>query len=133
MLAGNLHHENIVTVYEYGEHEEKPFLAMEFLEGEDLQQIINSKRPLSLMQKCQIMFQAAEGLHCAHRNGIIHRDVKPANIMVLPDGGTKIMDFGIARILRDAHATRLTREGYMLGTLLYMAPEQFNNATADAL
>src|SRR5581483_2400831 len=132
-VAGNLRHENIVTVYEYGEHEDRPFLAMELLEGEDLQQIIHSKRQLTVLEKCQIMFQVAEGLHCAHRNGVIHRDVKPANIMVLPDGRAKIMDFGVARIVRDAQATRLTREGYILGTLLYMAPEQFNSATVDVL
>src|SRR5581483_11888884 len=76
-VAGNLRHENIVTVYEYGEHEGKPFLAMEFLEGEDLHRVLKSKRPLSLLQKCRIMSQVADGLHCAHRHGIIHRDVKP--------------------------------------------------------
>src|SRR5262245_37554075 len=90
-VAGNLRHENIVTVYEYGEHEGQPFLAMEFLEGEELAYIISAKKPLTLLQKCQIMFQVAEGLNCAHRNGVVHRDVKPANIMVLADGRIKIM------------------------------------------
>src|SRR5581483_379992 len=132
-VAGNLRHENIVTVYEYGEHEGKPFLAMEFLEGEDLQQILTSRRTLTLLQKCQIMWQVAEGLSCAHRNGVVHRDVKPANIMVLADGSIKIMDFGIARVLRDAGGTRLTKEGHMIGTLLYMAPEQLNGSEADVL
>src|SRR5579863_5467302 len=84
-VAGNLRHENIVTVYEYGEHEGQPFLAMEYLEGEDLQHILASGRQLSLLEKCNIMSQVAEGLYCAHRNGVVHRDIKPANIMVLPD------------------------------------------------
>ncbi len=132
-VAGNLRHENIVTVYEYGEHEGQPFLAMEYLEGEDLQHILASGRQLSLLQKCDIMSQVAEGLYCAHRNGVVHRDVKPANIMVLPDGRVKIMDFGIARITQDRDATRLTQEGWVVGTLLYMAPEQFGGGEVDAL
>ena len=132
-VAGNLRHENIVTVYEYGEYEDKPFLAMEFLDGEDLHHAIATKRPLSLLQKCQIMSQVAEGLYCAHSNGVVHRDVKPSNVMVLGDGRVKIMDFGIARVIRDSEATRLTQEGYMLGTLLYMAPEQMAGNETDAL
>src|ERR1044072_4609886 len=135
-ITSNLRHENIVTVYEYGEHEGKPFLAMEFLEGEDLQQIINSRKPLSLLQKCQIMSKVAEGLYCAHRNSVVHCDVKTANVMVLADGGVKILDFGIARINRDTEATqaiRLTRPGELLGTLLYMAPEEFAGSEIDAL
>ena len=116
--AGNLHHENIVTIYEFGEDKGLPFIAMEFLEGEDLQQVIASRRPLTLLQKLSIMSQVAEGLYCAHRHGVVHRDVKPANIRLLPDGAVKIMDFGIARLLRDDVATRLTRQGHVIGTLL---------------
>jgi eukaryotic-like serine/threonine-protein kinase len=132
-VAGNLRHENIVTVYEYGEFEGQPFLAMEYLEGEDLQQIVGSHKPLTLLEKCRIMSQVAEGLDCAHRAGVVHRDVKPANIMVRRDGVVKIMDFGIARVTRDTEATRLTQQGYVLGTLIYMAPEQFAGAEIDAL
>ena len=132
-VAGNLRHENIITVYEYGEHQGQPFLAMEYLEGEDLHHIIAGRKPLTLLQKCNIMAQVAEGLYCAHQHGVVHRDVKPANIMVLHDGRVKIMDFGIARIIRDTEATRLTRQGFVLGTLLYMAPEQFAGSDIDAL
>ncbi len=132
-VAGNLRHENIVTVYEYGEHEGQPFLAMEYLEGEDLQHILTSGRQLTLLQKTNIMSQVAEGLYCAHSNGVVHRDVKPANIMVLPDGRVKIMDFGIARLTQNRDATRLTQEGWVVGTLLYMAPEQFAGGEVDAL
>jgi len=132
-VAGNLRHENIVTVYEYGEFEGNPFLVMEYLEGEDLHEIIASHKPLSLLQKCNIMSQVAEGLYCAHRNGVVHRDVKPANIMVLGDGRVKIMDFGIARLAGDRNVTRLTQEGFVIGTLLYMAPEQLSGGEVDAL
>jgi len=132
-VTGNLRHENIVTIYEFGEFEGKPFLAMEYLEGEDLQQIIAARKPLTLLQKCNIMLQVAEGLYCAHRNGVVHRDVKPANIMVMGDGRVKIMDFGIARLTSGREATRLTSQGSVIGTLLYMAPEQFSGGAVDAL
>ncbi len=132
-VAGKLRHENIVTVYEYGEHEGRPFLAMEYLEGEDLAHVISSHKPLTLLQKCSIMAQVADGLHCAHAHGVVHRDVKPANIMVRPDGHVKIMDFGIARIKQGPEDTRLTQEGWMIGTLLYTAPDQFAGHEVDAL
>ncbi|HLJ48089.1 MAG TPA: protein kinase [Bryobacteraceae bacterium] len=132
-VAGKLRHENIVTVYEYGEHEGRPFLAMEYLEGEDLHHVISTHKPLTLLQKCSIMAQVADGLHCAHSHGVVHRDVKPANIMMRPDGRVKIMDFGIARLTQGPDSTRLTQEGWMIGTLLYTAPDQFAGAEVDAL
>src|SRR5579872_6824567 len=95
--AGNLRHRNIVTIYDYGEFNGRPYLAMELLEGEDLTNIIHSRKPLTLLEKMDIMDQVADGLDCAHNNGIVHRDVKPANIRLLPDGTVKILDFGIAR------------------------------------
>jgi serine/threonine-protein kinase len=131
-VAGNLRHHNIVTVYEYGAHDGAPFLAMEYLEGEDLHHVITSRKPLSLWAKCNIMSQVADGLHYAHGSGVIHRDIKPANIMVLPGGAVKIMDFGIARLSRAPDATRLTQQGYLIGTLRYMAPEQLTNSGFDA-
>jgi serine/threonine protein kinase len=133
MVAGNLRHENIVTVYEYGVHRDLPFIVMEFLKGEDLQHIIASQKPLTLLEKCSIMWQVAEGLHCAHRNGVVHRDVKPANIMVLSDGAVKIMDFGIARLSERSDNTRLTEKGFLIGTVSYMAPEQFAGSDFDDL
>ncbi len=128
--AGRLRHKNVVTIYDYGEHEGVPFLVMEYLEGRTLEQILRSAEKISLLQKMQIMAQAADGLHCAHQNGIVHRDVKPSNIMVLGDGTVKIMDFGIARALQDD--TRRTRTGLLIGTLSYMCPEQFQCGIADA-
>src|SRR5687767_15058597 len=129
--AGKLRHRNIVTVYDYGEHENKPYLVMEFLEGEDLQMIVSSNRTLSLLEKTSIITQVAEGLQHAHHNGIVHRDVKPANIMILKDGTAKIMDFGIARALIES--ARLTQHGSLLGTLSYMAPEVFQGTDVDHL
>src|SRR5712692_11277646 len=82
--AGNLRHKNIVTIYEFGEEKGVPFIAMEYLEGEDLHHVISSRKALTLLQKVQIMSQVAEGLHCAHQRRVVHRDVKPANIMLLP-------------------------------------------------
>ncbi|HZS54376.1 MAG TPA: protein kinase [Bryobacteraceae bacterium] len=133
MAAGNLRHENIVTIYEFGEEQDVPFIAMEYLEGEDLQQTITSRRALTLLDKVSIMSQVAAGLDCAHRHGVVHRDVKPANIRLLPDGRVKIMDFGIARLIREDGAARLTRQGHLLGTLLYMAPEQVMGSDTDFL
>src|SRR5215471_6174439 len=133
MLAGKLGHRNIVTVYEYGTHNDLPFLAMEYLEGQDLHHIISSRTPLSLLAKCNIMSEVAEGLHCAHQSGVVHRDMKPGNIMVLRDGSVKIMDFGIARLASAPDATRLTQQGYLIGTLRYMAPEQLAGSDFDAL
>src|SRR5215831_18864194 len=133
MAAGNLRHENIVTIYEFGEDKGVRFIAMEYLEGEDLQQVLASGKPLTLLEKVSIMTQAAAGLDCAHRHGVVHRDVKPANIRILPDGIVKIMDFGIARLMRDSGVARLTRQGHVLGTLLYMAPEQVMSSQSDAL
>src|SRR5215510_6715480 len=116
IAAGNLRHENIVTIYEFGEDKGVRFIAMEYLEGEDLQQVLASGKPLTLLEKVSIMTQAAAGLDCAHRHGVVHRDVKPANIRLLPDGTVKIMDFGIARLMRDSGVARLTRQGHVLWT-----------------
>ncbi len=131
--AGKLKHKNIVTIHEFGEHNGRPFLVMELLEGQDLLQIIKDGVPLTLLQKMNIMDQVAEGLDCAHGNGVIHRDIKPANIRLLPDGTVKIMDFGVARMNRDRNETGLTQQGDLIGTILYMSPEQFAGSVADVL
>src|SRR5215471_3135830 len=132
--AGNLRHKNIITIYDFGDHEGLPYIVMEFLEGEDLQQIISQKKPLTLLQKVSIMLQVADGLHCAHRSGVVHRDVKPGNIRLLSDGTVKIMDFGIARLVTGGGGgARITRQGHVIGTLMYMAPEQVRGAEVDFL
>jgi len=132
VAAGNLQHKNIVTVYEFGEQDGQAYLVMEFLQGRDLQHVLQEEAALSLLQKVQIMSQVASGLHFAHIHGVVHRDVKPANIMILPDGTVKIMDFGIARLLYATGAAQ-TQTGFMIGSLLYMSPEQFGAGPIDAL
>ena len=130
--AGNLNHKNIVTVYEFGEDRGMFFLAMEYLAGQDLQKIIDAAAPRSILDKMRIMTQVAEGLLCAHQGGVVHRDVKPANVMLLPDGTVKVMDFGIARLTRE-NSARLTQTGYLIGSVSHMAPEQFRGVEADVL
>lgn len=130
--TGNLHHPNLVTIHEFGEESNLHYLVMEFLEGEDLQKVMQTKRALSLLDKVEIMQQVAAGLHSAHEKGVVHRDVKPSNIMVLKDGVVKLMDFGIARLTRN-DTTRVTRAGMLVGTMNYMSPEQFRDGEVDAL
>ena len=129
--AGNLRHENIVTIHDYGDDDGVPYLVMELLEGRDLYHIMRDGPKLSLLDKMQVMSQVAQGLQCAHENGVVHRDIKPANVMVLADGTVKILDFGIARMTGEV--SRLTQSGYLVGTPLYMSPEQLSGADADAL
>ncbi|MGH9632782.1 MAG: protein kinase domain-containing protein, partial [Bryobacteraceae bacterium] len=128
--TGKLRHRNIITVHDYGEHQGTPYLVMEHLEGSDLHRILASGSRPGVPEAVSIMAQVADGLLHAHQNGIVHRDVKPANIMVLNDGSVKIMDFGIARVLRDC-GTRLTQRGNLVGTVSYMAPEHFQDAEID--
>jgi hypothetical protein len=129
--AGNLHHRNIVTIHESGEYEGKPYIVMELLEGETLQQLIERHAPISLLDKLRIMLQVAEGLAFAHERGVIHRDIKPANIMRLSNGDAKIMDFGIARGLGGGDTWK-TLQGVFIGTPAYSAPERYNSIDADA-
>jgi Protein kinase domain len=127
--AGNLNHPNIVTIHDYGDFEGEPFLVMEYLEGQDLQRAVESGRKFDLVEITDIMSQVADALECAHQHGVIHRDVKPANIMLLNRGGVKLMDFGIARLA--GSNTQQTKIGHLVGTVLYMSPEQFHNLELD--
>ena len=132
--ASKLEHENIVRVYNFDLQNGMPYLVMELMEGETLEKVIKSKmvfgRPIQLLDEVEIMFQVAKGLQYAHAQNVIHRDIKPGNIMVLPNGTAKVMDFGIARVM-DKDGTRRTRQGDVAGTILYMAPEQFKGYDAD--
>ncbi|MCU0256508.1 MAG: protein kinase [Vicinamibacterales bacterium] len=125
--AARLRHPNIVTVFDIGEHEGRPFIAMEYVPGESLSDIVKRKGPLDLGRVLGWMESLCSGLSHAHRSGIVHRDIKPANMMVDAEGTLKIVDFGIAR-LADSH---MTREGVLVGTINYMAPEQILGAAAD--
>jgi len=121
--AGAIQHANIVTVYDLGESEGQLYIAMELVEGRDLSDMIALRDPLALERKLDITIEVLDGLHFAHQRGVIHRDVKPSNVRVMPDGRIKIMDFGIAR-LQKADATG---SGAIVGTPTYMAPEQITN------
>jgi serine/threonine protein kinase len=126
--AGGLRHPNIVTIYDLGEDEQGcPYIAMEFLTGTDLEQIIKNKIELLLAKKLDILIQTSMGLGYAHNNGIVHRDIKPANIRLLDNGEVKIMDFGIAKIT----ASQFTKTGMVMGTPHYMAPEQIRGEKVD--
>jgi serine/threonine-protein kinase len=118
--AGSIGHPSIITIYDVGREGDTAFIAMELLEGRDLRDMI---RDVSLMpsRSVEIAAAVAEGLAYAHQHGVVHRDIKPGNIMVLPDGRVKIMDFGIARL---HEPTVKTQTGVLLGSPQYMSPEQ---------
>jgi hypothetical protein len=120
--CAKLSHPNIVTIHDLGEADGNLFIVMELLEGDELRQLIAKRAITHLEDKFPIMLQICEGLEFAHDKGIVHRDVKPANIFVLRNGQVKILDFGIAHIA--AAQTGLTRAGLIVGTLQYMAPER---------
>src|SRR5262245_51443544 len=115
--CARLGHPNIVTVYEMGEHDGRLFIVMELLDGEDLRRLIAQRKPLPLEDKLSIMTQICDGLHYAHQNGIVHRDVKPGNILVLRSGQVKILDFGLAQMA--TAGVGLTRTGLIMGTPRY--------------
>ena len=117
-------HPNIVIVHDMGEDNGRLFIVMELLEGEELGRVIARQAELSLKDKLDLVRQICDGLHFAHQRGVVHRDVKPANILVLRTGQVKILDFGIAQIAGAATQRDLTRTGAFMGTLRYMAPEQ---------
>src|SRR5690606_9275515 len=104
-----------------------PYIAMEFLRGQSLAQRLQSGSPMSLVQKLDIVIQLLTGLHYAHEQGIVHRDVKPPNIWLLEDGTVKLLDFGIAKIA----ASTMTSAGSVLGSAYYMAPEQVAGRDVD--
>jgi serine/threonine protein kinase len=128
-LAGGLDHPNIVRIHDFQNGGEPCFMVQEFLPGEDLEKRLTRKAPMPLSEKARILAEIAGGLAHAHAQGIVHRDIKPANIRLLPDGGVKILDFGIAKSL-DGERT-VTRPGVTIGSLGYMAPEQIDGGEVD--
>jgi len=126
--AGKLQHPNIVTIYDLGEHDGNPYLVMEFLEGQSLENVIRTHSPISLEEKLDIVIQVCEGVGYAHERQIIHRDIKPANVMFVQDRRVKIVDFGIARVGNDG----MTRPGQIMGSIHHISPEQINVGNVDA-
>jgi serine/threonine-protein kinase len=125
--AARLNHPAIVTVFDAGKVDDTAYIAMEFLEGRDLRQLIVKDQLLPPERVVDIVAQVADGLDYAHRNGVVHRDVKPANIIVLANDAVKIADFGIAQLQSGAK----TMTGNVLGTPKYMSPEQIMGKPVD--
>ena len=125
--AGTLSHPNIVTIYDAGEEHDLAYIAMEYLEGEDLDKYTKKKNMLPVRRVIDYIADIAEGLDYAHQKGIVHRDIKPANVMLLKGGKIKITDFGIARIT----ASSQTKTGIIKGTPYYMSPEQITGKKVD--
>ena len=126
-IAGKLAHPSIVAVYDVGEDYDLTYMAMEYLEGESLQKYCRKGFLLPLRKVLYVVSEVALALDYAHRQGVIHRDVKPANIMVLKDGKVKVTDFGIAKAVSSSQ----TKSGIVLGTPNYMSPEQINGHEID--
>jgi serine/threonine-protein kinase len=124
--AGTLNHPNIVTIYDAGEQDGVFYIAMEYIEGETLHALLSQHRSLPVERVIEIVRQVCAGLDYAHAHGVIHRDVKPANIMLAASGSVKVMDFGIAK----AGGT-MTATGQVLGTPNYMSPEQVKGKPVD--
>ncbi|RPI72899.1 MAG: serine/threonine-protein kinase [Ignavibacteriales bacterium] len=126
--AGSLSHPNIVTIYDVGVHENKTFIAMEYVEGKTLRELIKSDE-LTIDRITDISVQIGEGLNEAHSKGITHRDIKPENILIDEKGKVKIVDFGLAKVKNVSK--ELTKESSTLGTIKYMSPEQIRNQKVD--
>ncbi len=128
--AANLQHPNIVTIFDFGELEGEgsPYIVMELLDGTSLAQLMEEKKPERLLDRVNVITQICRGLDYAHKRGVIHRDVKPGNIQVLPSGTAKVLDFGIAL---GEGSTIKTKTGLVMGTPNYMAPEQISSEVVD--
>ena len=119
--AANLNHPNIVQIFDWG-IEDEPFFVMEYIEGNTLTSIIAKNRTISLSDILFIGAQVSSGLHAAHEKGLVHRDIKPGNIMITPDGKVKVTDFGIVSLQNEE--SDITKTGSILGTASYISPEQ---------
>jgi len=126
--AALVNHEGIANVYDYGEEEGSAFLVMELVPGEALSALIERDRALPVDRVLDIVAQTAAALHAAHSAGLVHRDIKPGNLLITPDGRVKITDFGIARI---ADQVPLTATGQVMGTVQYLSPEQASGKPAS--
>ncbi|MBF0370204.1 MAG: protein kinase [Magnetococcales bacterium] len=126
--AGRLMHQNVVAIYEYGEDQGIPFIAMEFIKGKELKDYIRDQARFEMDKIVEIMDQTLDAMEYVHRGGVVHRDMKPANIIILDDGQVKVADFGIARV----ESSTMTQMGAVMGTPSYMSPEQFMGQRVDA-
>lgn len=126
--AGRLMHGNIAVIYDVGDAEGSPFIAMEYIEGDTLSSLLAKSFPLPVPRVVHLLVQVLQGLHYAHEHGIIHRDIKPGNIMVTRADIVKLVDFGIAKL----DSTQVTSPGNVIGTPSYMSPEQITGEKIDS-
>jgi len=125
--AGNLSHPNIVTIYDVGEDQGLSFIAMEYVDGSSLEELMHVRQKFSLDEILRLIEQVADGLESAHKKGVVHRDIKPANILIDSEGRPRIVDFGIARI----STSTMTQTNMIMGTPYYMSPEQISGRKVD--
>ncbi len=127
-IAAGLRHPNIVLIYDVGQQNDLHFIVMDLLEGGTLRDVIRSQAPMAVERAVELLLPLASALDYAHGRGVIHRDIKPGNVMVSVDGQVTLVDFGIARAAEEA---RLTRAGTVVGTAEYMAPEAFTSSGSN--
>ena len=130
-IIGQLNHSHITTIYDMGVQDGSPYIVMEFIDGCTIKDLISRKAATSLRDKLGLLVMLARAFHYAHQHGVLHRDIKPANIMILKDWLPKITDFGIARIMQAAGNNLMRDDGEVLGTPLYMSPEQIRGKVLD--
>jgi eukaryotic-like serine/threonine-protein kinase len=126
--AASLSHPNIVAVYDWGQEDDTSFIVMEYVNGQTLRDVLRRYGTLPPMEAARIAADIADALEFAHRNGVVHRDVKPGNVLITPEGGVKVADFGIARA---ESSDALTKTGSVLGTATYFSPEQAQGHELD--
>jgi eukaryotic-like serine/threonine-protein kinase len=129
--AANLNHPNIVGVYDWGRYANTYFMAMEYVQGRTLADILKANGHVNSQQAAEIASEVAAALGFAHRNGVVHRDIKPANILIGANGQVKVADFGIARAMNAPTESNLTQAGSVMGTATYFSPEQAQGAQPD--
>jgi len=125
--AGKLSHPNIVTIFDYGEHEGAPYIVMDLMSGQELARRVEAGARVPIPETVKIIADLLAALSYAHESGVVHRDIKPSNMFLLRDGTVKVVDFGVARI----ESSELTETGAILGTPAYMSPEQFLGLPVD--
>src|SRR5258707_10600293 len=129
LLARQIAHKNVIRIFDVRESGGLKFITMEYVEGQDLSSLVESKGKLTIAESVAIVMQICSGLACAHAEGVVHRDLKPSNIMVEPQGRVVVMDFGLARA---DHIGQMTQTGAVMGTYQYMSPQQAKASKANA-